>query len=56
MIGKEIKALRKKYGWTQEQLADKVGVHRVTVAGWEAGTRRMSQMAKRSLERLARDA
>jgi transcriptional regulator with XRE-family HTH domain len=35
MTGKEIKEKRKTKGWTQQQLADVIGVHQVTVARWE---------------------
>ena len=35
MTGKEIKEKRKAKRWTQQQLADMIGVHQVTVARWE---------------------
>lgn len=35
MIGMNIRLLRKKHKWSQEQLAEKVGVSRQTVAKWE---------------------
>lgn len=53
MIGSEIKELRKKLKLTQQQLADKLGVHRVTVAEWEINHKRPSNLAKRGLARLA---
>ena len=52
MTGIEIKELRKKLKMTQQQLANKLGVHRVTVAEWEAGRKRPSNLAKRQLNRL----
>ena len=52
MIGLDIKELRKKLKMTQQQLADKLGVHRVTVAEWEADRKRPSNLAKRQLNRL----
>ena len=52
MTGPEIKELRKKLKMTQQGLADKLGVHRVTVAEWEAGNKRPSNLAKRQLVRL----
>jgi len=52
MTGTEIKELRKKLKMTQQQLADKLGVHRVTVAEWEASRKRPSNLAKRQLNRL----
>ena len=52
MTGLEIKELRKKLQMTQQQLADKLGVHRVTVAEWEANRKRPSNLARRQLNRL----
>lgn len=37
MIGMNIRVLRKKQKWSQEQLAEKVNVSRQTVAKWENG-------------------
>ena len=37
MLGENIKALRKKKGYSQEQLADKLNVVRQTVSKWEKG-------------------
>ena len=36
-IGKYIAGLRKKNGWTQQQLADKIGVTNKTISRWENG-------------------
>lgn len=52
MTGKDIKELRKKRKLTQQQLADKLGVHQVTVAEWEAGRKKPSNLALRQLNRL----
>lgn len=52
MTGQEIKALRQKHKLTQQALADKLGVHRVTVAEWEASHKRPSNLARRQLARL----
>ncbi len=49
--GIRLKQLRKRRGWTQETLAEKVGVSRVTVARIEIGNRRPSLDL---LEKLAR--
>jgi len=38
--GQQIALWRKKRGWTQQQLADKLGVPRSLVAQWESGKRR----------------
>jgi transcriptional regulator with XRE-family HTH domain len=48
--GQRIRAARDSKGWTQATLADKVGVHRVTVAQWERGAK---QPEKRSLVALS---
>ena len=56
MTGIEIKELRKKLKMTQQQLADKLGVHRVTVAEWETNHKRPSNLAERQLERLVKNA
>ena len=49
-----IKRLRAQYGWTQQQLADKLGVHWVTVASWEKkqGNSHASPMARRLIKEL----
>jgi len=49
-----IKELREKLGMTQQELADKVGVDRVTVARWETEQKRPSQLARRQLARLVK--
>ena len=54
MTGKEVKELRKKLGYTQQELADKIGVDRVTVAYWENGMKHPSNLAMRQLARLAK--
>lgn len=35
MIGMNLKYLRKKYGYSQEDLAERLGVSRQSVAKWE---------------------
>ena len=52
MTGLEIKELRMELKMTQQQLADSLGVHRVTVAEWERNHKRPSNLAKRQLSRL----
>lgn len=49
--GMQIKRIREKREYTQEELADKVGVSRVTIARIEIGNRRPSLEL---LERLAK--
>lgn len=48
VVSRNIKSLRLANGWTQEQLADKVGVTRATVTQWETGWSqpRMGKVAK----------
>lgn len=53
MTGKEIKTLRKKLKMTQQQLADKLGVARLTIIRWEANQKHPSNLAERELARLA---
>jgi len=48
----EFKRLREGMGLTQQALADQLGVHRVTVAKWEAGDRGIPEPAARLLQRL----
>ena len=52
MTGQEIKALRKKLKMTQTELANALGVHRVTVAEWEGNRKKPSNLARRQLNRL----
>lgn len=46
-IGMKIKKLREKRGWTQELLAEKAGLTRVTVARVEAGMRKNPDLSTR---------
>ena len=41
-IGAQIKRLRERHGWTQAALAEKVGLHRVSLAHLERGAKRPS--------------
>lgn len=38
-VGERIKDIRKKKGWTQKELAEKMGISQETVSKWEAGER-----------------
>lgn len=49
-LGRKIRALRSKHGWTQQQLADLTGIGRVHVSELENGKR---EAGLRMLERLA---
>jgi transcriptional regulator with XRE-family HTH domain len=53
MTGKEIRALRRRLGWTQVALADAVGVSSNTVARWERSEMAISEPAARLLQKIA---
>lgn len=40
VLGERIKELRKHYNWTQQDLAEKLGVTSASISSWESGTRR----------------
>jgi DNA-binding transcriptional regulator YiaG len=48
----EFKRIREALGLTQGQLAEEIGVHRVTVAKWEAGDRGIPEPVARLLSRI----
>lgn len=52
MDAKLVKHIRKRMGFTQKELAEKIGVDQVTVNRWENNKRRPSKLACRQLERL----
>ena len=37
MLGEKLLALRKKYGYSQQALADELSVTRQTISNWECG-------------------
>jgi transcriptional regulator with XRE-family HTH domain len=51
-ISENIKTLREKRGWTQHQLADRLGVEQSTISRWEAGTTKPVGLYLRSVMRL----
>jgi transcriptional regulator with XRE-family HTH domain len=53
MTGKEVRAIRRKMGLTQQELADRVGVARNTIARWEMGVMGVRESAARLLRLLA---
>ena len=53
MTGKEIRALRRRLGWTQVALADAVGVSSNSVARCERGEMAISEPAARLLQKIA---
>lgn len=54
MKNAEIKELRKKLKMSRQELADAIGIDRVTVARWETNQKRLGRLAKRRLTRLAK--
>lgn len=48
--------LRERLGLTQEELAEMLGVHQVTISKWELGKRNISRMARKALERIKQEA
>jgi DNA-binding transcriptional regulator YiaG len=53
MTAKEVRAIRRRLGLTQRELADKVGVARNTVTRWELGLIGIRESAARLLRLLA---
>ena len=52
MRPEELKSMRKRLGITQEELASSLGVHRVSVARWEAGMRKIPNMLTLAIKAL----
>lgn len=48
----ELRRIREELGLTQEELAQEIGVHRVTIAKWEAGDRGISEPIARLVEKI----
>jgi DNA-binding transcriptional regulator YiaG len=55
MTGRQIVALRKALKLTQEQLAEKLGTYRETVARWEADRTNPHRLYLLQLEKLKAD-
>ena len=55
MTGDELKQLRMRLGLTQEELGQRLGVARVTVARWEIGLRRVPELAARLMQHVAKE-
>ena len=54
-MGDELKQLRTRLGMTQDELGQRLGVARVTVARWEIGLRRVPELAVRLLQHVAKE-
>ena len=51
----DVKALRRRLGWTQKQLAEKVPTTIRTISRWETRDMRPNQMARARLRMIMRD-
>ena len=54
MTAQDVKALRRRLGWTQRELAAALNVTVTTVARWEQGVRAVTPLAATSLGLLVR--
>lgn len=55
-LKEKIRSLRRKMGWTQENLAWEIGVSLSTVQRWEKKDGKPTLLARRELKRLFQDA
>ncbi len=55
-IKEKIKELRKKRGWSQEDLAREIDVSLSTVQRWEKQGGKPTRLARRELQRIFREA
>ena len=55
-LQEKVKELRRKMGWTQEDLAREIGVCLSTVQRWEAKGANPIRLAHRELKRLLQEA
>ena len=53
MTGQELRAIRKRLGWTQQQLAEATGVALNPVWRWEAGQMGIKESAARLIALIA---
>ena len=52
-IAEELKELRQQQGWSQEDLARKIGVSFATVNRWENGKTKPSRLAQEKIKQVA---
>lgn len=52
MTPADLKSIRTTLGWSQQRLADELGVQRNTVARWEMGVHPIPPMAANLLSRI----
>lgn len=57
MTGQELREIRESWGFSQSQLAKRLGIHRQTLSKWERGAQPIDHpdMLRLSLERLQMD-
>lgn len=55
-LRQKVKALRKKKGWAQEDLAREIDVSLSTVQRWETKRVKPTRLARRELKRLFKEA
>ena len=55
MTGDELRQVRLRLGLTQDELRQRLGVARVTVARWEIGLRRVPELAVRLMQHVAKE-
>jgi DNA-binding transcriptional regulator YiaG len=53
MTPKQIVRIRKAFGWTQQQLADRLGAQQSTIARWEIGQNEPRGANLKALKELA---
>lgn len=53
MKGKELRAIRKRLGWTQAEFAESLGVAENTVARWERDERTIREPVARFIRAIA---
>ncbi|MFC2002699.1 helix-turn-helix domain-containing protein [Chloroflexota bacterium] len=51
-LSEKVKQLRAKRGWTQEDLARRLGVSLSTIQRWESRGGKPTQLARKALEKL----
>ena len=56
MKASDIIEMRKRLGWTQAQLAERIGTTQATICRYEKGAVKISRMALLSLERVRLEA
>ena len=54
-IASTLSALRKRKGWSQEQLASNLGVSFATVNRWEGGKSHPQRVQREAIEKLAQE-